>query len=107
MPFRGPNAELVSGLTVNVREQLGTTYCVGESGATGPTIPGKPYTHVAGKTFISFVSHEGVARRIVDTGSVDRGHNMLAFTEASLLLIRDVLAGEVKFEKLGETSAKI
>ncbi|KIJ16463.1 hypothetical protein PAXINDRAFT_162699 [Paxillus involutus ATCC 200175] len=94
-----PDSELVTGLAKSVREQLGTTFCIGESGATGPTVRGKPYTHVAGRTFVSFVSKDGVATRIVDTGSVDRAFNMHAFTEASLLLIRDVLAEEVKLEE--------
>ncbi|KAF8843535.1 competence/damage-inducible CinA family protein, partial [Paxillus ammoniavirescens] len=97
--YLGPTPELVTGLARSVREQLGTTFCIGESGATGPTVRGKPYTHVAGRTFVSFVSKDGVATRVVDTGSVDRAFNMLAFTEASLLLIRDVLAGEVKLEE--------
>ncbi|KAF9238129.1 hypothetical protein BU15DRAFT_88530 [Melanogaster broomeanus] len=84
--YLGPTPELVSRLAVSVRIQLGTTYCIGESGATGPTVPGTPYTHVAGRTFISLVSPEGLATRIVDTGS------------ACLLFIKDALAGEVTFD---------
>lgn len=37
--------------------------------------------------------------RTVDTGSEERGHNMVAFAEAALVLIRDVLTGRVKLEK--------
>jgi len=42
----GPTPELVTELAANVREQMDVTYCVGESGATGPTVPGPPFVHV-------------------------------------------------------------
>ncbi|OAX37630.1 hypothetical protein K503DRAFT_742437 [Rhizopogon vinicolor AM-OR11-026] len=94
--YKGPTPELVTGLAVSVREQMDVTYCIGESGATGPTVPGPPFTHVAGQTCIAVVSQDGFATRVVNTGIADREKNMVAFTKATLELLRDVLAGEVK-----------
>ncbi|KAG2362974.1 competence/damage-inducible CinA family protein [Suillus spraguei] len=97
--YIGPTPELVTELAVNVREQMDVTYCIGESGATGPTVPGAPFVHVAGQTCISVVSREGFATRVVNTGVADREKNMMAFAKASLVLLRDVLAGDVKLEQ--------
>ena len=33
--------------------------------------------------------------RTIDTGNEERGYNMVAFAEAALVLIRDVLTGHV------------
>lgn len=52
-----------------------------------------------GRTNLVVVSEEGMVTRTVDTGSEERGHNMVAFAEAALVLIRDVLTGRVKLEK--------
>jgi hypothetical protein len=45
------------------------------------------------------VSREGFATRVVNTGIADREKNMMAFTKATLELLRDVLAGDVKLEQ--------
>lgn len=39
--YTGPNPELVAGLAAHVRNSLGSTYTVGESGTAGPT-PSRP-----------------------------------------------------------------
>ncbi|EGN97171.1 hypothetical protein SERLA73DRAFT_183812 [Serpula lacrymans var. lacrymans S7.3] len=97
--YRGATPEVVTGLATHVCNTLEAAYCIGESGATGPTVPGKPFLHVAGRTYIAFVSRAGgVAVRMVDTGLADREKNMIAFTEAALQLIRDVLSGEAQLE---------
>lgn len=96
--YKGPTPQLVTELAVNVREQMDATYCIGESGATGPTVPGPPFVHVAGQTCIAIVSREGFATRVVNTGVAEREKNMVAFTKASLVLLRDVLAGDIKLE---------
>ncbi|OJA08700.1 hypothetical protein AZE42_10182 [Rhizopogon vesiculosus] len=97
--YKGPTPELVTGLAVSIREQMDVTYCIGESGATGPTVPGPPFIHVAGQTCIAVVSQDGFATRVVNTGVADREKNMVAFTKATLELLRDVLVGEVKLEQ--------
>jgi len=97
--YKGPTPELVTELAVSVREQMDTTYCIGESGATGPTVVRPTFVQVAGRTCIAVVSRDGFATRVVDTGLEDREKNMVAFAKASLELLRDVLAGEVKLEQ--------
>ncbi|KAG1764426.1 hypothetical protein EDD22DRAFT_883433 [Suillus occidentalis] len=96
--YKGPTPQLVTELAVNVREQMDATYCIGESGATGPTVPGPPFVHVAGQSCIAIVSREGFATRVVNTGVAEREKNMVAFAKAALMLLRDVLAGDIKLE---------
>ncbi|KAG2748749.1 competence/damage-inducible CinA family protein [Suillus brevipes Sb2] len=74
--YKGPTPQLVTELAVNVREQMDATYCIGESGATGPTVPGPPFVHVAGQTCIAIVSREGFATRVVNTGVAEREKNI-------------------------------
>lgn len=38
--YNGPNKDVVSGLARNVREKLGSTYCICESGTAGPGASG-------------------------------------------------------------------
>lgn len=35
--YKGPTKEIVAGLAENVREKLGSTYTISESGTAGPT----------------------------------------------------------------------
>lgn len=35
--YKGPTTDIVSGLATNVREKLGSTYTIAESGTAGPT----------------------------------------------------------------------
>lgn len=44
------------------------------------------------------MSRESFATRVVNTGVAEREKNMVAFTKATLMLLRDVLAGDVKLE---------
>lgn len=37
--YDGPNPDLVAGLAKHIRDTLGSTYTVGESGTAGPTSP--------------------------------------------------------------------
>jgi len=59
----------------------------------------------AGQTCISVVSKDGFASRVVNTGVTDRERNMVAFTKATLELLRDVLTGEVELEQQPESSS--
>jgi nicotinamide mononucleotide (NMN) deamidase PncC len=97
--YHGPTPDLVTELAANVREQMDVTYCIGEWGAAGPTVLGPPVVHVVGQTYIAVVSREGFATRVVNTGVAEREKNMMAFTKATLVLLRDVLAGDVKLEQ--------
>jgi nicotinamide-nucleotide amidase len=71
-----------------VRERLGATWGLGETGATGPT--GNSYGDAPGHSCIAVVGP--VERSItLETGSADREANMWAFTDAALALLRDCL----------------
>lgn len=71
-----------------VRDRLGTTWGLSESGATGPA--GNRYGDAAGHSCMAIVGP--VERAItVETGRPDREANMWAFTEAALGLLEEAL----------------
>jgi nicotinamide-nucleotide amidase len=81
-----PYAEL---LAVTVRRQLGATWGLGETGATGPT--GNRYGDAAGHTSIAVAGP--VARVItLETGNGDRVPNMRAFALKALETLAAALA---------------
>ena len=68
-----------------IREALGTTWALSETGASGPT--GNRYGDAAGHACIAVVG-PGVERAItVETGSSDREANMWAFARAAFDLL--------------------
>lgn len=71
-----------------IKERLGATWGIGETGATGPT--GNRYGDPAGHTCIAVVGPKERAITI-ETGSADRAANMEAFTEAALRLFVEVI----------------
>ncbi|MBI3966309.1 MAG: CinA family protein [Chloroflexi bacterium] len=71
-----------------IKERLGATWGIGETGATGPT--GNRYGDPAGHTCIAVVGSQERAITI-ETGSADRVANMEAFTEAALRLFAEVV----------------
>jgi len=64
-----------------VRERLGATWAIGETGATGPT--GNRYGDAAGHTCIAVAGPIERATTL-ETGSADRQANMAAFTMRAL-----------------------
>ena len=71
-----------------VRERLGTTWALGETGATGPT--GNRYGDAAGHTCIAVAGP--VERAItLETGSADRQANMEAFARRALELLLETV----------------
>jgi PncC family amidohydrolase len=72
-----------------VRELLGTTWGLSETGATGPT--GNRYGDAAGHACIAVA---GPVERVitVETGKPDRVANMWEFTRAALALLADCMA---------------
>ena len=74
-----------------VRERLGATWGLGETGATGPT--GNRYGDAAGHTCIAISGpQEKDARAItLETGSTDRRANMDAFAKRALELLSETL----------------
>ena len=74
-----------------VRERLGASWGLGETGATGPT--GNRYGDPAGHTCIAVA---GPLERSVtlETGSADRQANMEAFAKRALELLDEALAAK-------------
>lgn len=86
--LRGATEEFALYLARSASRKLGTTWGIGEGGASGPTgnrygdPPGHAWVAVAGPTEAS--SH-------VLTGSADRRENMVAFAVAALSLLAGLL----------------
>lgn len=75
-------------LALRVREKLGATWGLSETGASGPT--GNRYGDAAGHACIA-VSGPVDAVITVETGSTDRAANMREFTRRALALLDDCL----------------
>jgi PncC family amidohydrolase len=75
-------------LAATVRENLGATWGLSETGAAGPT--GNPYGDAAGHTCIA-VSGPVEMAITLETGSPDRPANMEAFAARALELLQSVL----------------
>ena len=82
-----------------IREGLGTTWGLGETGAAGPT--GNRYGDAAGHSCIA-VTGPLERSRTIETGRADREANMWAFTRAAFALLAECL-DELEF---GEPKAK-
>ena len=71
-----------------VRERLGATWALSETGAAGPS--GNRYGDAAGHACIA-VSGPVEAVRTLETGSAERAANMRAFARAALDMLEDCL----------------
>ncbi|KAL4779964.1 hypothetical protein BJX76DRAFT_339362 [Aspergillus varians] len=89
--YRGPTTEIVSQMADHTRRTLGSTYAVSESGTAGPT-GGTTRNRTPGYVAVAVSSPHGRFTREVETGSNNRGENMVAFAAEALKLLRDVLA---------------
>ena len=93
--YQGSTPEMIVSLARSMRERLGSTWCIAESGLAGPTPgrsgrpPGRATLGIAGPITRS---------EIVETGSADREANMIQFTTHGLRFLRDMLveAGKQK-----------
>jgi len=82
-----PYARLIAAA---IRERLGATWGIGETGAAGPT--GNPYGDAPGHTCIAVSGPTGRAITL-ETGAADREANMWAFTKAALELFESCIEG--------------
>ena len=73
-----------------IRESLGTTWGLSETGATGPT--GNRYGDSAGHSCIA-VSGPVSRATTVETGIGEREDNMITFTKTALVFLLDCLEG--------------
>ncbi|HEV2336693.1 MAG TPA: CinA family protein [Stellaceae bacterium] len=72
-----------------IKERLGTTWAVGETGTAGPT--GSRYGHAAGHSCVGVIGPHGERSLTVETGKDDRVDNMRAFSIAALDLLEQSL----------------
>jgi len=86
--YKGTTAAMVADMAESLRQRLGSTWCIAESGLAGPTsgrsgaAPGRVNIAVAGPV-----------RRAetIETGTADRTENMILFTTLSLRMLRDAI----------------
>ncbi|CAF9942377.1 MAG: hypothetical protein ALECFALPRED_009717 [Alectoria fallacina] len=94
--YKGPTEDVVKGLAENVRETLGATYCVCESGTAGPT-GGNTRNRTPGYVALAVATEKGTSTKEADTGlGGDREGNMVAFAVEGLKLLRDIIKGNAK-----------
>jgi nicotinamide-nucleotide amidase len=85
--YRGTTPEMLTSLAESMRERLGATRCVAESGLAGP---GGGRSAPAGRTLVSVVGPR-TANVTLETGSADREANMAAFTTFALRTLCDAI----------------
>ena len=72
-----------------IRQLLGTTWGLAETGATGPT--GNRYGDAAGHACIAVIGPSVERAITLETGDADREKNMWAFARAALALLEESL----------------
>jgi PncC family amidohydrolase len=72
-----------------IKERLGTTWAIGETGTAGPT--GSRYGHAAGHSCVGVIGPGGERAITVETGKDDRVDNMRVFSLAALDLLEKCL----------------
>ncbi|MDX1540349.1 MAG: CinA family protein [Geminicoccaceae bacterium] len=89
-PSTEPYARLMA---TSIRDRLGTTWALGETGASGPG--GNRYGDPAGHSCIAVVG-PGSRSTTIATGSADREQNMWRFAAEAFELLEDVLGAPDK-----------
>jgi len=85
-PLRGASEPFARWLAEEVAADLGTTWGVGEGGATGPS--GNPYGDPAGHCWMAVHGPSPRTRHLL-TGDDRRTENMVAFATAALTLLAE------------------
>ena len=86
--LQGASEPWVQWLSQSICERLGTTWGIGEGGATGPD--GNPYGDPAGHGWVGLHGPVRATRHVL-TGESDRPRNMVAFATTALELFAEVL----------------
>ncbi|KAL8804213.1 MAG: hypothetical protein Q9223_005853 [Gallowayella weberi] len=87
--YDGPTKDVVSGLAKNVRERLGSTYCLAESGTAGPAASGKSLNRTPDFVALAVATEGGVLSVEETTGmGGDREKNMVEFARLGLILLK-------------------
>jgi PncC family amidohydrolase len=87
--YRGTTETLLETMAEAMRERLGATWCIAESGMAGPT--GGRSGAPPGRTIIG-VAGPVTRTEVIETGTGERETNMAEFATAALSLLREVLA---------------
>lgn len=87
-PLRGASEPFARWLAEEVAADLGSTWGIGEGGATGPS--GNPYGDPPGHCWTAVHGPSPATRHLL-TGDDDRTSNMTAFATAALELLVDQL----------------
>lgn len=87
-PLRGASEPFARWLAEQVAADVGTTWGVGEGGATGPS--GNPYGDPPGHCWTAVHGPSAATRHLL-TGDDRRLENMVAFATAALTLLADQL----------------
>ncbi|CAF9938355.1 MAG: hypothetical protein HETSPECPRED_001045 [Heterodermia speciosa] len=94
--YKGPTPDVVKGLAENVREKLGSTYTICESGTAGPT-GGNTRNRTPGYVALAVSTENGTHTKEIETGlGGDREKNMIAFSVEALTLLKEVIKGDAK-----------
>jgi len=86
--YRGTTPELVLSLAEAMRDRLGATWVVAESGLAGPT--GGRSGAPAGRTTVG-VAGPVTRTEVFETGIANRVDNMVEFTSITLRYLRDAI----------------
>ncbi|HEY7465108.1 MAG TPA: CinA family protein [Dehalococcoidia bacterium] len=86
--YQGTTPEMIAHLAESMRQRLGATWCIAESGLAGPT-PGRSGAP-PGKTTIG-VAGPVSRTQVFETGIADREANMVEFLTLSLRFLRDAI----------------
>jgi len=88
--YRGTTPEMIGAIADAMRQRLGATWCIAESGLAGPT---------RGRSGLPTRPHDDLRLRpcnacnVQQTGLPDREPNMIAFTTLTLRYLRDAING--------------
>ncbi|KAL8832426.1 MAG: hypothetical protein Q9170_004884 [Blastenia crenularia] len=102
--YKGPNKEVVSGLARNVREKLGSTYCLCESGTAGPGASGGSRERTPDFVALAVASAEEMMTEEMETGmNGDREKNMVEFARLGFELLKKAILQKRKGPSDGKT----
>lgn len=82
--YRGTTPEMLATLAESMRQRLGATWCIAESGLAGPT--GSRFGAPAGMVTVS-VAGPVVRAEVSETGLSDREANMVEFASRGLRVL--------------------
>jgi PncC family amidohydrolase len=86
--YRGTTPEMLTELVESMRQRLGATWCIAETGLAGPT--GGRFGSQPGHATLS-VAGPVTRTDVIETGIADREANMIEFATRALRYLRDAI----------------